>query len=452
MANSPIQIDQLIIPRWLVPVDESESVLERYALAIKSDRIVAMDKVANIYQKYQTQTEIRLDNHILLPGLVNAHTHAAMTLLRGFADDLPLNKWLNKHIWPAETAWVDAEFVKVGTDLALAEMIKSGTTCFSDMYFFPEVTAQRAERAGLRACVGMIVLDSANAWAKDAVECIDKGLQLRDSIRHTKLVTCCFAPHAPYTVSDRTFERIRILSDEMDLPMHMHIHETRVEINQSIKEFKMRPLKRLHQLGLLGPHLNAVHMVHLTTEEIEWVSDYQVTVVHCPQSNLKLASGLCPVAKLMEKEVQIAIGTDGASSNNDLDMLNEMQTAALLAKGVSENPQAMPAHAALTAATFGGANALGLGGQIGTLQVGKQADCIAVNLADCATLPIYQPLSQLVYAAARHQVSDVWVAGKRLLNNRQLTTLDEDEIMQKANEIGSKIAAAKSYRTTKIHQ
>ena len=434
-------VDQIIIPRWLIPVDDAQSVLEDHAVAITGDRIVALDSTAAIRAAYRATTEVTLSDHALLPGLVNAHTHAAMSLLRGYADDLPLMEWLTNHIWPAEAKWVDARFVEVGTDLALAEMIRSGTTCFNDMYFFPEVAAARAQNAGMRACIGMIVIDFPSAWARDADEYIKKGLELRDETRHSPLISTAFAPHAPYTVCDAVLEKIRMLADELDCRIHMHIHETRREIEESNGHYGMRPLERLAQLELVGPRLTAVHMIHLLDGEIETIAERDVTVVHCPQSNLKLGNGLCPVAKLMSNGVPVAIGTDSAASNNDLDMLSELQTASLLAKGVAENPSALPAHAALQAATLTGARALGLEHLIGSLHPGKKADLIAVNLSDCATQPIYHPLNQIAYAATRQQITDVWVGGNRLMENHQLTTLDETEIVQKAIEFGRRIHA-----------
>lgn len=435
------------------PVDDAQSVLEDHALAISGDRILAVDSRASINARYRATTEVTLGDHALIPGLVNAHTHAAMTLLRGYADDLPLREWLRDHIWPAEAAWVDARFVEIGTDLALVEMIRCGTTCFNDMYFFPEVAAARAENAGMRACIGMIVIDSPSPWAQNADECINKGLELRDSVRHSALITTAFAPHAPYTVGDQALEKIRILADELDCLIHMHVHETRREIEESTSRYGMRPLERLDRLELLGPRLAAVHMIQLLPGEIETVAERGVQVVHCPQSNLKLGGGLCPLAKLLERGVAVAIGTDGAASNNDLDMLDELQTAALLAKGVSEDPAVLPAHAALEAATLGGARALGLDDITGSLAAGKQADIVAIDLSDSATQPVYHPLSQIVYSAARHQVSDVWVGGKRLLENRQLTTLDENEIVNKAAEMAQRITdvSTRHQRLSKSH-
>ncbi len=434
-------VDQIIIPRWLIPVDDSKAALQDSALAITDDCIVAVDSIAAMRAQYSAAEEIVLPEHALLPGFVNAHTHAAMTLLRGYADDMPLQEWLQDHIWRAESKWVDENFVAVGTDLAMAEMLHSGTTCFNDMYFFPEVTAARAEQAGMRACIGMIVLDAATQWAQNADDYIGKGLELRDSLRHSQLITTAFAPHAPYTVSDEPLERLRTLADEMDCRIHMHVHETDYEIKQSIAKHQLRPLQRLQKLELLGPRLTAVHMTQLLPSEIENLAARAVKVVHCPQSNLKLSSGICPVAKLLSGGVDLALGTDGAASNNDLDMLAEMQTAALLAKGSSENPSALPAHDALEMATLGGARALGLDDTIGSLKPNKKADLIAIDLSDPATQPVYNPLSQIVYSATRRQISDVWVNGKRLLKDRRLTTLDSEEITRKAQQFAQRINA-----------
>ena len=437
------QVDQIIIPRWLAPMDAADAqrppVLEDHALAISGDRIEALDSCEAIRARYHAKTEVALGEHVLMPGLVNAHTHAAMTLLRGYADDLPLMDWLSQHIWPAEAEWVDARFVEIGTDLALAEMIRGGTTCFNDMYFFPEVAAARAENAGMRACIGMIVLDFPSVWAQDADEYINKGLEMRDAVRHSPLITTAFAPHAPYTVSDPALEKIRTLAEELDCRIHTHVHETRQEIEESTGRYGVRPLERLGRLELVGPRLLAVHMTQLLPGEIETVAERGVTVVHCPQSNLKLGSGLCPVASLLESGVAVSIGTDGAASNNDLDMLAETQTASLLAKGVSQNPSALPAQAALEAATLGGAKALGLDHLTGSLTPGKQADCIAINLSAPATQPVYHPLNQILYSATQNQVTDVWINGTRLLKNRHLTTLDEAEVIQKAAELGRRI-------------
>lgn len=437
-------VDQILFPRWLIPMSDTnpaldQQVFEQYGVAIDQGRIVAVEDRASLSATYVSDTEIELPQHALTPGLVNTHTHSAMTLLRGYSDDLPLMEWLSQHIWPAEARWVNAEFVKVGTDLAIAEMISSGTTCFNDMYFFPDIVAARCETAGIRACVGMIVIDFPTVWASDADEYISKGLEARDELRHSTLVTTAFAPHAPYTVSNQPLEKISVLAEELDCQIHMHVHETAHEIEESSARFGMRPLERLDQMGLVSPRLVAVHMTQLLPAEITTLAQRGVNVVHCPQSNLKLASGFCAVSKLLEQGVNVAIGTDGASSNNDLDMLGETQSAALLAKAVAEDPSAMNAYQAMYAATKGGAIALGLEHEIGSIEVGKSADLVAFDLSTPATQPVFHPLSQLVYSASRDQVSDVWVAGKRLLQNRELTRMDLAGVLAKARQWGLKI-------------
>ena len=436
-------VDQLLLPRWLIPLESADSadrIHENHGVAIDSGEIVAVGPREVLEDAFEARDTRTLPNHALIPGLVNAHTHSAMTLLRGYADDLPLMEWLNEHIWPAEAKWVNREFVETGTDLAIAEMLRGGTTCFNDMYFFPDATAARAEQAGIRVCVGMIVLDFPTVWASDSDEYISKGLELRDTLRFSNLVSTVFAPHAPYTVSDDPLERIAMLSGELDSRVHIHLHETNQEIEESTARFNMRPIERLEQLGLLNERLSAVHMTHLLDGEIESIAERGVSVIHCPESNMKLASGYCPTERLHDAGVNLAIGTDGASSNNDLDMVGELRSAALLAKAVAERPGAMNAPSALYAATMGGAIAMGLEHQIGSISVGKQADLAAMDLSDPATLPVYNPISQIVYAAGRHQISDVWVAGKPVVRDGVLTTLDVKDIADRASAWGLKIA------------
>lgn len=421
--------DIAIVARWIIPVEPEQTVLEDHAIIVREGKIAALLPACEARDQFPDARFENLPHHVLIPGLVNTHSHAAMTLLRGIADDIPLMEWLSNHIWPLEQKWVGESFVKDGVDLAIAEMIRGGTTTFNDMYFFPEVTAQQALRAGMRATIGMIVVDFPTAWAGNADEYIDKGLALRDAFRHESLIHFAFAPHAPYTVSDEPLLRIRTLADELDLPIHMHIHETADEIEVSRKSVGMRPLNRLHQLGLLGPNLMAVHMTQLDDAEINLLSETGVHVIHCPESNLKLASGFCPVAKLIEAGVNVALGTDGAASNNDLDLMGEMRTAALLAKGVSGNASAVPAHEALCMATLGGAKALGLEQSIGSLTPGKWADITAIRLDRIETQPLFNPISDLVYAASRHQVTDVWIEGRRVLEDRALKTIDEKDLL-----------------------
>ena len=364
-----------------------------------------------------------------------------MTLFRGLADDLPMQIWLKDHIWPAESLWVDQAFIEAGTDLACAEMIRGGTTCFNDMYFFPDVVARRAEACGIRACVGMIVIEFPTVWARDANEYISKGLELRESLGDSSLVTACFAPHAPYTTSNPTLSRIAGLSRDLDCRVHIHLHETAEEVERSVSEFGIRPLERLRRLGLMNERMMAVHMTRLHRHEIEFLSECRASVLHCPESNLKLSSGVCPAAELVRQDVNVALGTDGAASNNDLDMIGEMRTASLLAKVTSGSAEALDACTALRAATLNGARALGLEHEIGSIETGKMADLVAIDLSPPATQPCYNPVSQIVYSASRDQVSDVWVAGRRLLENGRLATIDESRAVSVAQKWCNKIAS-----------
>jgi 5-methylthioadenosine/S-adenosylhomocysteine deaminase len=433
-------IDSLIHARWIVPVEPDATVYEQHSLAVNEGRILEILPVQQARDTYSAAVEHDLDQHLLIPGLVNAHTHAAMTLLRGIADDLPLEEWLSRHIWPAESRWVNEDFVHDGTQLAIAEMLRSGTTCFNDMYFFPDVTARVAAHSGIRACVGMIVLDIPTVWAQDADEYISKGLAVHDRYRGDPLIRTLFAPHAPYTVSDKPLEHIRVLADELDIGIHMHVHETADEIDKAVELTGKRPLARLQDLGIASPALLAVHMTRLTTDEISQYAASGGHIVHCPESNMKLASGLAPVAELSRAGVNVALGTDGAASNNDLDMLGEMRSAALLGKAVSGDASALPAAAVLRMATLNGAQALGLGEQTGSLTPGKWADLTAINMDTLETRPLYDPVSQLVYACSREQVTDVWVAGQHLLKERRLTTLDGNEILERAHAWQEKIS------------
>ena len=436
-----IHIDTLISARWVIPIEPVNTVLEHHALAIDKGRIVEILPSDEAFIKYQPVNLIKREEHVLLPGLINTHGHAAMSLMRGLADDLPLMEWLNEHIWPAEAQWVNPEFVYDGTLLACAEMLRSGTTCFNDMYFFPDEAARAAEQAGIRATVGLIVIDFPTAWAQNADEYLEKGINLHDQLRNNTLINTAFAPHAPYTVSDEPLKRISTYAEELDIPIHIHVHETAHEVNESIKKFGMRPLARLEQLGLLSPRLLAVHMTQLEDDEISKIAEAGVHVSHCPESNLKLASGFCPIHKLTEAGVNVALGTDGAASNNDLDMFSEMRTAALLAKAIAGDASAIPAHQALRMATINGAKALGIDEQTGTLEAGKAADVIAVNLCGIESEPLYHPASQLIYTASRDKVTDTWVAGKHLFKEGELTTIDSHAVIKRAREWRDKLVS-----------
>jgi 5-methylthioadenosine/S-adenosylhomocysteine deaminase len=426
--NDWIEIDTVIEAKWIIPIEPAEITLNQHAIAIDKGIIKAILPISEARLRYKPQQTITLNDHALIPGLINLHTHAAMILMRGFADDLPLMEWLNKHIWPIENQHVDAQFVLDGTQLACAEMIKGGITCFNDMYFFPESCAEAAIHSGMRAAIGMIVIDFPTAYASDADDYLAKGLKLRDQYHQHPLLSFCFAPHAPYTVSDKTFSSILTYAEQLNTPIHTHLHETQDEIRISLETNGVRPIERLHQLGLLSPNLIAVHMVHLTDYEIKLVHQYGCSVAHCPSSNMKLASGFAPVPTLLNQGVNVGLGTDGAASNNRLDMFEEMRQAALLAKATSGRADSLPAHQALRMATLNGANALGLGETTGSLVVGKAADIAAINFSDLNLTPCYDPASHLVYTASREQVSHVWVNGRMLLHNKELTTLNLFEL------------------------
>ena len=435
-----MQVESLINARWVIPVEPERQVLEHHSIAVVEGHIHAILPTVEARAQFQARRTVDLPRHALIPGLVNAHTHVAMSLFRGLADDLPLMTWLQDHIWPAERRWVHEEFVADGTRLAIAEMLRGGTTCFNDMYFFPDVTGQVAAAVGMRAVVGLILIDFPSAWAERPEDYLTRAIEVHDRFRNQPLVSTAFAPHAPYSVSDDPLSRMLVMDNELELPIHMHVHETRDEVRQGVERYGMRPLARLDRLGLLGPSLVAVHMTQLEEDEIEAVARAGSHVIHCPESNLKLASGLCPVARLQAAGVNVALGTDGAASNNDLDMLGEMRSAALLGKSVADDPSALPAHAVLQMATLNGARALGLAAETGSLVPGKAADIAAIDLGQPQTQPVYDPVSQIVYAAGREQVSDVWVAGRRLVSNGRVNCLDLPEIVRNAERWRERIA------------
>jgi len=434
-----ISTDSLIHARWVIPVNSDNDVLENHSVAIKNGKIFDILPTRQAEGTYTSKQIHHLPDHALIPGLINTHMHAGMNLLRGFADDLGLMDWLQNHIWPAEAKWVSAEFVYQGTQLAIAESLRCGVTTLNDMYFFPDEAAKACDEAGIRAMVGLIVIDFPTVWAANADEYLEKGLALHDSLRENSRINTAFAPHAPYTVSDEPLRKIVSYAEELDIPIHMHIHETAFEVQQAVDATNKRPLQRLKELGLLSPRLLAVHMTQLTDEEIQLCVDNGVNVAHCPESNMKLASGFCSTHKLQQAGVNLTLGTDSAASNNGLDMFGEMKSAALLAKVVSADPTALPAYQVLAMATINGAKALDIDHITGSLEKGKAADITAINLSEIETQPLYDPVSQIVYAASRSQVSDVWVDGKQLLKDRTLTTLDERHLKHIANIWHSKL-------------
>lgn len=438
----------IIKASWLIPMvdapllgklPESPMWLENQSIVIKNEKIIDVLENHLAVDKYPELEVLDLEGMAVMPGFINAHTHAAMNLLKGYSDDLSLHVWLETAIWPCEAKFVDDDFVLLGTQLAIAEMLRSGTTCFQDMYFMPDQIAKAVQKCGIRANIGLMVVDNETVWARNADECISKGLAVFDQYKHDEKLSFSFAPHAPYTVSKATLERLNTLSFELSMNIHIHLHETVEETSQYLKLNGLRPVEELKNIGLLNPQLNAVHMTELNDMEISWLAESGCHVIHCPQSNMKLASGVCPTQQLIEAGVNVAIGTDGSASNNDLDMLAELQSAALLAKVHTSNAEAFPAYQAIYSATMGGAKALGLDSDLGSIEAGKQADLIAIDLNQIETTPVYNPVSQIAYAASREQIKHVWVAGKQLLNNRELTTIDSRSLLKKANQWKIKI-------------
>jgi 5-methylthioadenosine/S-adenosylhomocysteine deaminase len=425
-------VDTLICARWVLPIEPDGAVLDDCAVAIRDGRIVALMPVPLARKRFDAAEIIERPHHAVLPGLVNAHTHAAMTLLRGRAEDLPLASWLEEAVWPIERRWIDPEYVRDGTELAIAEMLHGGVTCFADMHLWPEVVARTAAEMHMRACVGLLVVDAATRWASQTDEYIEKGLALRDEYRGDPLVSTFLAPHAPYTVGDATLLRVRRLADELEIPVTMHLHETALEIEHSLERHGRRPLARIAHLGLATPLLVAVHMTQVDATDLDTLASSGAAVVHCPESTLKLGSGVCPAVELLGRGVRVGHGTDGAASNNDLDVLSEMRTAGLLASGVSARPGVLVARDLLRMATLEGARTLGLGDSIGSLMEGKWADICCVDLRSAGSWPVHDVPATLVYASSSRQVTDTWVAGRHVLASGALRYVDEGSILERA--------------------
>lgn len=433
--------DALIAPAWCVPVEPAETVLTDHAVAVNDGRIVDLLPVVDAHATYQPGIFIERPGHVLIPGFINAHTHAAMSLYRGFADDRPLESWLNESVWPAEKRWLSAEMVRDGTELAIAEMLAGGVTCFSDQYFFPEIVAETAVDLHMRAVVGTPIIDFPTAWASGATECLRKASELvHDAYLGHPLISTCFAPHATYSLSDEAFIELRVIADQLDIPVQIHLHESAAEIANAVQQTGKRPLQRLTDLGLVNSSLLAVHGVHMNDDEIVQLASAGVSVAHCPKSNLKLASGIAPVMDYRAAGVNVAVGTDGAASNNTLDMLAELGTAALLAKAISGDASALSAADALSMATMGGARALGLAHETGSIETGKWADLTCIDLHRLNSQPMYDPISQLVYTARADQVTDVWVAGRHQLDAGQLQVINTADLFQRCAEWQQRIA------------
>ena len=441
VGGPPKRVDLIIEAQWVVPVVPHGVVLENNAVVVHAGRIVDVLPRALAADRYRANLLVQKPGHALMPGLVNIHCHSAMTLMRGLADDLPLMTWLNEHVWPTEAKFVGADLVRDGARLAAAELLLGGVTCVNEMYFFPEVAAAVFGDMGIRAGIGLTVIDFPTAWAKTADEYFDKCLGVYDEIKGRPLIRGCWAPHAPYTVSDASFERIRMYSDQLDIPVHVHVHETEFEVSDAFARSGERPLSRLRRLGLLNQNLIAVHMTQLNDSEIAFCAEAGINVAHCPESNLKLASGFAPIEKLRQAGINLALGTDGCASNNDLDMFGEMRTAALLAKAVARDAAAMDAATVLRMATMGGAQALGWADEIGSIEAGKSADLTLMNLDRFDSMPVYNAISQLVYASNRRDVTDVWVAGQRKVMDSALVDVDAQALAGIARGWGERIRA-----------
>ena len=435
------RIDLLLRPRWIIPVEPAGLTLENHAVAIKGGRILAVLPSDEVHARFTSDSTVDLPNQVVIPGLVNLHAHAAMNLMRGIADDLPLMRWLQEAIWPAESRHVSPAFVREGTLLAAAEMLRGGITTCNDMYFYPDAAAEAFAVAGMRAIVGLVLLEFPTSWASDADDYLRKGLAVRDQWRDQPGISFSIAPHAPYTVSDASFQRVRTLADELNVPIHVHLHETRNEVRDALAEHGMRPIERLARLGVLGENLIAVHAVHLDNHDIELLARHGCSAAHCPTSNMKLGSGIAPVTRLLSAGIRVGLGTDGAASNNRIDLFQEMRHAALLAKVSSLDASALPAHTALHMATLGGAQALGLAAQIGSITPGKFADLCAVDLGNVLTQPCFDPASHLVYAAGREHVTHVWVNGECRVNKGvSLLQISDKELLRIASVWHTRLA------------
>lgn len=427
----PRTVDLAIVARWVVPI-EPAGALTAHTVLIDAGRIVDIVPDAVVARDYLPRERIALNRHVLLPGLVNAHTHTAMTLMRGIADDVPLATWLEQHIWPREAKFVSPELVHDGVLLGAAEMLRGGVTCCNDMYFYPDAAARAYQATGMRAVLGLPVLDFPTPYASDADSYLQAGLAARDAFKHSPRLAFMLAPHAPYTVGDATFARIVTYAHQLDLPIQVHLQETRRELDEALAATGVSPLVRLDRLGATGPGFLAIHAVHLAAGDVALLARQHCHVVHCPTSNMKLASGIAPIAEICAAGVNVALGTDGAASNNRLDMFGEMRLASLLAKVATGDAATLPAQRVLEMATLGGAKALAQDDRFGSLVAGKAADLIAVDLGALDDAPVYDPVSHLVHVAGRERVTDVWVEGQRLVADRRLVDLDESALAARA--------------------
>jgi 5-methylthioadenosine/S-adenosylhomocysteine deaminase len=423
--------DLLISAPWTLPVAPENTLLEDHCLAVTAGEIVGLAPRQKLLAEYRPAELIELDRHILLPGLVNAHGHGAMSLLRGAGEDQPLKTWLNETIWPMEAQLVNADFVRLGTELAIAEMLLSGTTTFSDMYFFPEVAAEVSANLGIRAQIAFPIIEFANVWSENVTDALHLGLAVNDTYRHHPLINVALGPHAAYSLSAQEMEKVGMYANELEIGVQIHLHETADEVQQALSDHGQSWIARLHEIGMLGPHLQAVHMTQVTPDELGLIAATHTNVVHCPTSNLKLASGYCATTELQVAGVCVALGTDGAASNNRLDMFDEARLAALLAKHQRGDAAAGDAPTVLQMATLDGARALGIDDITGSLEVGKRADFITVDVTSLGMLPMYNPYACLIHGNAGNAVDNVFVDGRALVRDSALTLISQAELAQR---------------------
>ena len=436
------EVDLVVAGGIVLTADQDWNIYDPGAVAVDGGAIVGLGPREEVEQAYRGRERIDASGRLIMPGLINAHTHAPMTLFRGIADDLPLETWLHKYIWPAEAKWLSPDFVRLGTQLAAAEMIRSGTVLFCDMYFFEDDIAEVCQEAGLRVVVGGALVDFPNANYKTPEEGLKYSEDLLRKWDNDSLVVPSIQPHSPYAASSGLMQQGKALADQYGAPYLLHVSETQSEVRESIEKYGRTPVGRLADLGVLGPTTVAIHGVHLTDEDIQLLARYQAGVAHCPESQMKLASGFTPVPKLLEAGVKVGLGTDGAASNNDLDMFGEMGTAAKVHKVITGDPTAMPARQALSMATLEAARVLGLDDRLGSLEVGKRGDIIILDLDVPHMVPMYNVTSHLVYAAHSSDVRTVIIDGRVVMRDRELLTLDEGDIFARAREISREIVAS----------
>ncbi|MDC6484318.1 TRZ/ATZ family hydrolase [Methylophilaceae bacterium] len=424
----------IISASWIFTSNSEGELLSDHSIVIKNDKIIDLIPQSKVLDHYEASDIYNLSDHILIPGLINTHTHAAMSIFKGFSDDLPLQDWLNNHIWPAEKKFVNSSFVKDGSVLALSEMLKSGITTFNDMYFFPDATAEAIKELGVRGNIGLVVLDFPTNYAADPEDYLLKGFDFRDKWRNEELITTCIAPHAPYSVSDEAFNLINTYAEELNINIHTHLHETQWEVDDSIAKYGITPVQRLNNLGIIGPSLMAAHCVHLNNQDMLTLAKNKVNIIHNPSSNMKLGSGIPDTSRMLEQNLNISLGSDGSASNNRLDIMEEMRLAALLIKGSTKSPELLPAKEVIKMATINGAKALGLESEIGSIEINKKADIVAINLNSIENQPVFNPLSTLVYSSSRSDINYVWINGIIKLKDKNLVNIDEDLIIQLAKK------------------